>query len=249
VLNTYLGATRRLLQNPAAPASLYSDADLTSYINTARGQLAGDSESVRFMASLPVSAGVRVYPFTAVSLAGGAGLQGVLHVRNVWYSAGSGQLYVYARAFEWFSVYELNNAAPQSGPPKMWAQYGQGAQAQTVPNPVGGGSIYVGPLPDRPYTLTLDTVCLPVPLVDDTTPEAVPALWTDAVPYFAAYLALLGAQTGTRTEEAMKMLQLYTEFVQRGRKAATPGVLPGIYPQNPSSARGDQPGAQQGAVT
>jgi len=41
VLASYITQTQRLLQNPGAPISLYSTADITSYVNIARGQLAG----------------------------------------------------------------------------------------------------------------------------------------------------------------------------------------------------------------
>ena len=44
MLTAYLNATAILLQNPVAPTSLYSTANLTTFINTARGQLAGESE-------------------------------------------------------------------------------------------------------------------------------------------------------------------------------------------------------------
>ena len=244
MLTSYLAATRGLLQNPSAPTSLYSTTDLTTYINSARGQLAGEAECCRFMASLAVSAaGGYIYPFTATNLTGSAGVQGILAVRMAWYQVGSGQRLIRLRSFEWFGHYELNNPVPDSGPPRVWAQYGQGAEAQSVPNPVGGGSIYLSPIPDANYTLRLDTVCYPVPLTDDSTPEAIPYLWTDAVPYYAAYLALLGAQTGARTAEADKMFERYQMFVARARGASTPSVMPGSFPQAPSLVRANQLGA------
>jgi hypothetical protein len=69
--------------------------------------------------------------------------------------------------------------------------------------------------------------------VNDTTAEAIPYLWTDAVPYFAAYLALLSSQTGARTADADKMMQRYTEFVERAKRAATGDVLPWQYQGQP----------------
>jgi hypothetical protein len=39
-----------------------------------------------------------------------------------------------------------------------------------------------------------DTICSPVALVNDGTPEAIPYPFTDAVKYHATYLALLEAQ-------------------------------------------------------
>ena len=53
MLNAYLTSTQLLLQNPAPTAALYSPANLTSFINTARGQLAGESESIRVVTTQP----------------------------------------------------------------------------------------------------------------------------------------------------------------------------------------------------
>lgn len=247
MLTAYQNATAALLQNPPAPNSLYATSLLTTYINTARGQLAGEAECIRIMGTLTVSEGVQTYPFTGVTLPSSVGLKGVIHVRNIWYQVGTGQRLLRPRPFEWFSLYYLNTAAPGYGPPKAWAQYGQGAAAQTSPNPVGGGSLYIGPIPDINYAMLADTVCYPIPLVDDTTPEAIPYLWTDAVPYYAAYLALMSSQTGARMQEAEAMFKEYQKFVMRARNAATPSVLPGIYPQQPPVNRGGQLGQQQAA--
>jgi hypothetical protein len=54
-------------------------------------------------------------------------------------------------------------------------------------------------------------------------------LWVDAIPYYAAYLAML-----TNHEEgADNMLKLYEEYVRRARQFATPSVLSGQYSQAP----------------
>ena len=244
MLTSYLSATTSLLQNPAAPAALYSSTLLTTFINSARGQLAGESKSIRFMGSLALSVGVNAYQFSSITLTGAlaVGVQGVLDIETLWYQVGSGMKWVRPRPWPWFARYELSNPVPPSGPPAVWTQFGQGAAAQTSPLPVGGGSLYISPLPDQTYTVPIDAVCYPIPLVDDTTPEAIPYLWTDAVPYFAAYLALMSAQTNARIEQAKVMYGLYEEFVQRARRASTPMVLPGIYPQNTNPARANQLG-------
>jgi hypothetical protein len=240
-LAAYLAQTRRLLQNPAAPVGLYSDADLTTYINEARTQAAAESGSIRRLGSLALTPGNRgAYSFLNITfdVLPAIGVQGVVNVRTIWYLVGSGQKWLRPRPFEWFSLFELNNAAPQQGPPKMWSQYDPGLK----------GLLYFN-TPDQAYTLTLDTVCYPVPLVDDSTPEALPPLWTTAIPYYAAYLALLSSQTGARTAEADKMMERYTEFAGRARAFATPGVLPTIYPQTPNPVAANQlgsPGAAPG---
>lgn len=234
MLTAYLTATQNLLQNPSAPAPLYSTTGLTADINTARGQLAGESECIPFMGSIAVTAGQTIYPFSSIALTGGtaAGVLGPINVRTLWYNLGTGQQWIRPRPWPWFSFYELSNPVPGSGAPAVWAQYGQGVN----------GSIYLSPSPDQAYTIEADCVCLPVPLVTDNTPEAIPALWTDAVPYFAAYLALLSSQTSARTADADKMFQRYGEFVQRARRAATPSIFPTIYSQVASPVRQNQLG-------
>ena len=84
----------------------------------------------------------------------------------------------------------------------------------------------------------------PIALVDDTTPEAIPYLWTDAVPFFAAYFALLSAQAGARQAEADRMFARYQEFTNRARRFATPSVLPFIYPQSGNPVQANQLGLQ-----
>jgi hypothetical protein len=248
MLTTYLTATQSLLQNPAAPIPLYATTALTTYINSARNQLAGEAKCIRYMGTLALTAGTQVYPYSAIALAGGtaAGIAGVLDVETLWYQVGVGQKWIRPRPWPWFSLFELNNPVPVGGPPKVWAQYGQGASAQASPLPVGGGSLYVSPPPDFAYAVNVDCVCYPIALVNDTTAEALPFLWTDAIPYFAAYLALLSAQTGIRTQEALGMYKLYSEFVDRARKASTPMVLPSINPQVPNPTRQNQLGVGGG---
>lgn len=239
MLTAYLTQTKRLLQNPGAPTSLYSDVDLTSWINTARGQLAGDAECIRNYASLALVANQRTYNFSSITLGSpSTGIQGVFKVNTVWYQVASGQVWIRPRPWEWFSLYSLNNPVPGSGPPLRWSQFGQGVN----------GTIWIDPLPNIAYTVPLDTVCYPVNLVDDTTVEAIPFPWTDSVPYFAAYLALLSAQAPARQADADKMLSRYDEFKNRARRYSTPSVLPGLYAQVPNAVRSNQLGQSgQGA--
>lgn len=219
MLTSYLTLVRQLLQNPSATTSLYPDANLTSFINIARRQVAGQADCIRVDGTLALTAGTRTYPFTSISVAGGpAGVGQVLHSRQASLGVGTGYALLIARPYEYFRTYFLNNPAPQPGPPKVWSQFGQAV----------AGTIYFDPVPDIPYTVLLDTVCLPIDLADDTTPEAIPSLWTDAVPYFACYMALLSAQ---RRADADKFMELFETFMARARAAASPDVLANIYPQ------------------
>jgi hypothetical protein len=223
VLSTYITQTRQLLQNPAAPTPLYSSADITLWINRARKQLAGESASIRVLGAIPTVIGQRPYNFSSINLgvAATTGVSTALRVEQMVYAVGSGFQWFRSRPWPWFFSYRLSNPAPASGPPNMWSQYGQGST----------GSFYLDPLPDDIYALTPDCVCLPIDLIDDTTVEAIPPLWQDAVAYFAAYLALMSAQSAQRQADGLRMLKLYEEFVDRARRFATPDVNKYFYPQ------------------
>lgn len=229
MLNAYLTATQNLLQNPGAPSTLYSTANLTSYINTARGQLAGEGKCIRVLGSISTVAGQRNYNFSGVSVSSVSGVAGIINIRSIQYNiAGAeGMRWINARGWTWFNFYHMNNPTPSQGAPNEWAQFGQGTS----------GSFYIDPPPDTSYTLICDATCYPVNLADDSTPEAIPYLWTDAVPYFAAYLAFLSAQSPARQNDAARMFEHFETFVQRAREYSTPDVNAYMYPQNRDPAQ------------
>lgn len=222
MLTAYLNATQLLLQNPAAPTPLYSNANLTTWINTARGQLAGESESIRVLGTLTLIASTVSYNFSSITLSG-MGVQKVANVRMATIAVPGGSQNLSFRPWEWFN-YFYNAQVSIVGAlfPTDWTQYGQGVN----------GTLYLYPPPATTATVTLDTVCYPIPLVDDTTVEAIPYPWTDAVPYFAAYLALLSAQSANRQADANRMFERYTEFSNRARRLSNPSVLTYQYPQS-----------------
>lgn len=231
--STYLPQTQQLLQNPPATTALYSTTLLTGYINAARGQLAGEPPGcVRAMGTLATLAGQQAYPFSSLNLGAAAttGIQGAIHINTIWANVGNGMQWLRPRSWEWFGLYHLNNVVPTQALPQVWSQFGQGAAPPGSPAGSSfGGTIYLDPIPDQVYTLNCDCSCYPITLVEDTDVESIPYLWTDAVPYFAAYLALLSAQTNIRTRDAEEMLKLYQMFVDRARKAANSTVLGTIY--------------------
>jgi len=240
VLASYITQTQRLLQNPGAPISLYSTADITSYVNIARGQLAGEARCVRVLGTVTTTIGQRVYPFSSMNVGSPSttGVQGVIHIRSIRFAVAQGFKWIAPRAWPWFEYYHLNNPVPTSGQPSSWAQYGQGSAGTGSITGQGAGqmnsgSFYIDPIPDFTYPLTCDCVCYPAALAADTDFEAIPYLWTDAVPFYAAYYALLSAQTSARMADGERYYQYYQQFTQRARDAATPDVLRYEYEQVP----------------
>jgi hypothetical protein len=249
MLNTYLTRTRQLLQNPSsASTQLYADADLTGWINIARGQLAGEAECIRVLGTISTVIGQRPYNFSGINtgVVATTGVQGVIHVRSLRYNVASGSQWVAPRPWEWFEFFYLNNPVPTPGPPFNWSQYAQGSAPP--PSASGAsGSFYLDPPPDLVYALNCDCVCYPQALAVDGDVEAIPYLWTDAVPYFAAYLALLSSQTNARVADAERMFSYYQVFTNRARQFSNPSVLRGIYQQSVDQTSINKLGLQKSA--
>jgi hypothetical protein len=249
----YLPQTMNLLQLPgSAASSLYTTANLTMWINIARGQVAGEGECIRQFGTINTVIGQQAYPFSGINTGVSAtnGIQGVLSINSLSYNVGGGSLWMTPRPWPWFSLYNMNNAAPGNGPPTEWSQFGQGAAPGSGNGQasVGGGSFYVSPAPDLAYTINCNAVCYPIPLVLDTDPEAIPYLWTDAVPFFAAYFALMSAQTGARYSDAAQMYKgHYDEFMDRARKQSNAGVDRWLYSQAADPAQATKMGIKAGA--
>lgn len=233
-LTEYQARVTRLLQYPAAPTSLYSTADITGWINQARAQLAGEAQCIRYLGTLSTVIDQRNYNFSAINTGVSAtnGIQGAINVRQIFYTVGQGLQFVNVRNWEWFVLYNMNTPVPESGAPREWSQYGQGSSGQNTQSDASG-SIYLDPPPDLVYQLTLDCQCYPIALTDNNTVEAIPWPWTDAVPFLAAYYALLSSQTSARTADAERMFNYYTLYVERARAASNPSVNRWMYQQSP----------------
>lgn len=100
--------------------------------------------------------------------------------------------------------------------PVYWAQYGQGVN----------GSVYLFPYPSQALQLDADCYCLPIDLADDTTPEAIPSTFTDAIPYYAAYLCY---EDSSRKDDADRNFKIFDMFVKRARAQMETPFVPSYY--------------------
>lgn len=219
-LNAYLAQVQSLLDDFGGVE--YTTANLTIYINDARVQVAGASESIRGLASLALTNGTPNYAYaSATGFATGVG--GLLSVRKMRVQVSGVFVEVMNREWDWFWSYCLcGPAASTPGAPNTFSEL----------NPGIAGQLYVSPTPNQGYTASLDAVCYPIPLVNDSTVEALPYPWTEAVQYYAAYLALLNAQ---RNADADAMFQRYEVFERRGTQMTTPTALPVNRPGGPGA--------------
>jgi hypothetical protein len=237
MLVEYLQIARRLLND--ATFARVNDFDLRDYINIGRRQVAAQSEALPANGTLAVNGDTQQYKFSAIDFPSQPGIGAPISARMVTWQVGDGAKLMSAREWPWFNSWVLSKPAPLPGPPREWSQYGRGTS----------GSLFVNKL-DSDYTLNIDAICLPVDLVDDATVEALPALWTDAVPFYAAYYWLLG---DGQLQPATGMLNIFTSLMSTAGATAIPSVLPGSFPgaSDPVSQNrlGIHPAAQRGTPT
>lgn len=214
-LNAYIAQVRSLLDDAAGV--IYTTPNLTVYINDARVQIAMASESIRFIGLLGLTANVQAYAFNNVT-GMTAGIGGPLVIRKASVRNPTEWTEMFDREWEWFWSNCLNGPLSiTGGTPNTYSQFQPGI----------GGLFFVSPTPTTGLNARLDCVGYPTSLAVDADPEALPYPWTEAVQYYAAYLALLNAQ---RYGDADSMLQRYDLFQTRATQGTTPTTLPVQYP-------------------
>ena len=223
-LTAYQNATVRLLQNPAAPSTLYATADITTWINAARQQLASEGDCIAMEGTIATVSSQRGYNFSGISSftpGNASAVTGPLHVESLAVTVTGGKQKIWPRPYAYFENYYLSQPSPVNGTPLRWAQLYQGNQ----------GTFVLDPPPDQIYTLTARMFMLPITLASDSDPEAIPYPWTDAIPYYAAYLALLSAQSPSRISDAQRYFNVYSEYVTRARQYANADIVRHQYIQ------------------
>jgi hypothetical protein len=212
-LNAYISNVQLLLHDPNA--EFFTTATLTTFINQARQQIAIEGECIRGTSNVNTASSQEVYLYTAVSAPSApTGISGLISVRSMSFNG----LTLESRPWDYFNFYFRNIAKPANAIPKAWCPFQQGATF---------GSFYLSPIPNGIFAIEIDGVWLPIALVDDTTAEAIPYPWTDAVEFYAAYLALKDSQ---RTTDADHMFEMFEHYMERARGGVTPLVEADNFP-------------------
>lgn len=203
MLAQYQGDTQNLLNDSGG--QFFSMPTLTNYINRARRKIASASGSVRVLVHAKTHPNQEEYKFhewTAL-VQDTPGVREVLAVRSLAIAIGPGDgawkpVWNRLTWTDFQARFRIWNQAwvGTISYPGFFAQYGFGIN----------GSLYLAPIPSQEQPMELDTSCLPFPLGTDEDPECIPSPWTDAVAYFAAYLALLQQQ---RQQDAAGLLQIF----------------------------------------
>ena len=132
-----------------------------------------------------LNTGQEVYNFSDIYIGNWPGVDSVYAIKSasVIYANYRYSLPMYA--FSVYQAYIRQYPYQYSYVPTFCSQFGQGA----------GGSFYAYPLPSQTYQWEFDCFCLPQDMdLTNGIPEAIPQPWTDAVPYFAAHLAMIELQ-------------------------------------------------------
>jgi hypothetical protein len=108
--------------------------------------------------------------------------------------------------------------------PFWFTQYGQG----------DAGSFYIYPVPDQNYPMELDTLLLPADLNSDADIELIPNPWRAAVPFYAAYLALLTTNETPRVSLAFRYFNetnggMFNLMMRRARSFSQPRLVSSWY--------------------
>lgn len=174
--------------------------------------------------SLTTVPGQEVYQFSTANalvlaqtlIAGVGSVEGVFSVAIAYGANAAMKPVLDYRIFSEFQAQLRSYNTGLSNYPTIWTKYGQGVN----------GSIYVWPLPSTASQMDWDTWCLPIFLVDNTTPDAVPYPWSTAVAYYAAHLALFNAQ---RYEDSDRMKKEYQEKMLEAVTMANEPVVQSYY--------------------
>ena len=211
-LSEYVSDLTNLIQAPTSPIPLLTQAQLQRYINVARQQVAIDGECVRGYGSTTIAAGVVSLPIASITPVV-TGTEQAIVVRNATLGVTPATTRrVDQRPWDWFfNYYGLGGPQLPVIPTPVMALQGQGSLAVVWMSSQDGG------------VLNADAVLLPAYLVDDTTPDAIPYPWVDAVNFYAAWYCYMSLQ---RQADAQTMWGRYQEVVRRARTGSTSTALP-----------------------
>ena len=154
--------------------------------------------------------GQEVYPFSGIDLSFNPGCESVYGVRGISIIYSNYRYSLECLAFSRYQTFRMWPYYSQYTP-AICSQFGQGAE----------GNFYFFPLPSQSLQAEWDCQCLPSPLVDDQSVEAIPMPWRDAVPYMAASLAYLELQNFNASRFMMELYEkkalFYSQTARFGR--------------------------------
>lgn len=188
---------------------------------TITGNGTGAAATATLTAHFTTTAAQEVYDFSAATTVLQAhedGIQAVIGVLDVAVSWGGLKPSLYWTP--WSSFQAMARAINQGqNYPSVWSQFRMGES----------GSVYLFPIPASSYEMQWDCFCTPQALSQTQTVDAIPDNWTDAVFYYACYLAYMNAQ---RRDDSNAMRQLYDQAIVEAAAFSSPPRTPNYYPSD-----------------
>lgn len=206
-LAQYITQCRRLLHD--ANGNFWSDQELTDYINDARNRLVRDTGCLRRLQTSATVTSQETYLFS--SLPEGDKTMDVININLYW---GNSRVPLLYRPWSDFNA-QLRYWQNYTGRPIAFSMYGT-------------KMFYLGPVPDQVYTIELDTVIEPTPLVSANDPDTIPDIWTQPVPFYASHTAKFKEQS---YGEAEIFHQQYIKEAQNLLATTFTRRLPSAYSQ------------------
>lgn len=188
-----------------------------------------DTPQIATANSFQTISGVEKYPFKYANpyvQAANAGVDKIIDVVNLSVSWGGIRPAMNFVPFEDLQAYYRSYNVGMFSYPFCWSTDGDGVNANVwlFPAPSVGPSTQV---PGGQGEMEWLTTCIPKVLNNDNDPEALPENFTDAVPFFAAFLCLIGAQ---RFGAAQIHLNHFTDFLGIDRVSSDRGKISSFYP-------------------
>lgn len=120
--------------------------------------------------------------------------------------------------FSWldFQAYARATTNGTISYPLIWTKYQDGEN----------GQVWMFPVPSIVTEMEWDVACLPVPLIDDNTPDAIPGPYQNGVKFYAAKLAYLSSQRFSMADE---MEQEFLTHIQVDRASTESVAIPDYY--------------------
>ncbi len=156
------------------------------------------------------SQGQEVYPFSSVDLTAYPGVESVYWVRKCSIIFSNSRYTVRMYSFSTYNAQIRTYPFSYQFTSFFASQYGRGV----------GGSFFLYPIPSQPYQMEWDCQCLPSDLVDDSSPEALPEPFTDAVAWYAAHLGMVEIMN---FNAANFFLQMFESRLKIYQQASQPG--------------------------
>jgi len=220
MLNSYLTDTALFLNDPSN--LFYSQATLTNLINRSRRWLAMKTICVRVMVtSIDTAANQETY---AISLANAAcaavpGVAFPCGVIGISVQQGNYYIALGRKDFPSFQADERILDGTLQNYPDKFSSFNRGSALVA----------YMFPVPAAQYQSWWDLVCMPINLAADADPEAIPAPWTEIVPWEAARLALI---TQARWADATELEDEIAKMLAEASTAEMPFMRPDWYPNS-----------------